>query len=164
MAEAPRRETFNVRGAGMCSPEGYFILVRRHEDRTAIKFTGARVGSEKGTAAARFEAFFVPRGSSLSASAGRVHREGTVSIDGWTGFHPLSRQLGEYRVKIETIRIIYSGGSCLLFEPGYEYAPTPWRSIDDVDDDAALRWYRHDGMSEMSLDLKPSEALERPAG
>jgi hypothetical protein len=158
MPRAPLQETFSVRGLGMCAPGGYFVLVRRADDAAALKFTDVRTGSEEGTGAARYEAFFARRGVPFSSSE-RMRREGILSVEGWTGFHPLSRQLGNDRLKLQSIRIAYSGGSCISFEPGYAYAPTPWTSIDDVEMDAHLTWYQYDRLSEMSLELSPPEVL-----
>jgi hypothetical protein len=158
MPKASVRETFTVRGLGLCAANGYFVLVRRADDAVAIRFTDVRTGSEEGTGAARYEAFFVRRGMPFS-SPERVRREGILTIEGWTGFHPLSRQIGRHRVKLESIGIAYGGGSCISFEPGYEYAPTPWASIVDVDRSAHLKWYRYDRLSEMLLELEPREVL-----
>jgi len=158
MPKEPVRETFSVRGLGLCAPDGYFVVVRRADDAVAIKFTDVRKGSEEGTGAARYEAFLARHGMPFSSS-GRVRREGILSVEGWTGFHPLSRQLGNDRLKLKSIGIAYGGGSCISFEPGYEYAPTPWTAIDDVNRNAHLKWYRYDPLSEMSLELKPPEVL-----
>src|SRR5687767_11619781 len=68
MPKASARETFSVRGLGLCAPDGYFVLIRRADDTVAIKFTDVRTGSEEGTGAARYEAFFARPGMPFSSS------------------------------------------------------------------------------------------------
>jgi hypothetical protein len=152
--------TFRVTGVNMCSPEGFIVLIRANGQVAAIKFDNARKGRQKGTGTTHYVAYV------RSSDRGDFHsnarqQEGTVSIEGWSGFHPLVIQHGNYRIEVGPFRLIYDFPTCLWFEgSSYEYAPTPWTRIEDVDQKSThLRWFRYDAKGDLSLEIKPEDLL-----
>src|SRR5947199_2682412 len=77
--------TFRVTGVNMCSPEGFFILVRRDRDLAALKFFNARKGGQAGTGVAQYIAY-VPAGHEGDFRGSFQKQEGSVSVKGWSGF------------------------------------------------------------------------------
>ena len=152
--------TFRITYGYMCSPEAYFMLAWHDRQVLAIKFYEAKRDDQGGTGSARY-IVYLPREGRTDFRAGVQTQEGTVSVTGWTGFHPFVFQRGRYKIKAGGFRLTYQGGTCLDFEgTPYEYAPTPWTKIEDVDAWAPyLRWFRDEPPSELSLEISPEELL-----
>jgi len=157
-AQVPR--TFRVSWANICAPEGFILLVREGQDVVAVRFFGVLQGPQPGTGVAKYAVYDPPPGSAhLGANA--LIQEGTVSVKGWWGFHPLVFQRGDYMIRVRRFDLEYDFSTCLLLRgTPYEYAPTPWTRIDDVDSGAAfLRWFRERSPSAPSLTISPEELL-----
>jgi hypothetical protein len=152
--------TFGISWRNMCAPEGFIVLVRDHGTVAAIAFFDAREGIRPGTGVARYSAY-LPVDGRLHFGRHARKQEGSVSVKGWVGFHPFVIQRGEYEIKLGSFRLTYDFPACVSFLGNpYEFAPTPWTRIEDVDAGApSLRWFHERRMSELSLEISPRELL-----
>lgn len=157
------QRTFRITDVNMCSPEAFIMLVRRDRDVAAIKFYEPRRGDQENTGLARYTSY-VPAAGSNDFRANVQRHDGTVSVEGWSGFHPFAFQRGEYRIKVGSFRLTYDFPTCLWFQDTpYEYAPTPWKDIENVDATAPhLRWFRYNATGDLSLEVAPEELLAPP--
>ncbi len=157
------KSTFGITYGNLCSPTGFFVLAKSQRGLVAIAFLGVKGGDALGTGEATYIAY--PLGSPGShPDSNRRAQEGTATVAGWWGFHPFVFQRGHYHLKIGALRLTYGFPTCLEFEDStYEFAPTPWTRIEDVDPQAPfLRWFHRQGPSEPSLEIAPEALISPP--
>lgn len=155
------RETFRVSSVNFCVPTGLFCVIRKGNERAAIRFTEVRKLKEESTGYAAYESYYRADGRGEFTDADK--REGTASVLGWGGFHPFSYQKGNAKVHAGPLTLEYNFPSCIWFTPygrsagdyGIEIAPTRWTDIRQVDaNDPGLRWFRYDASGERSVELR----------
>lgn len=154
------RETYGVSSSNLCIPTGLVCLVRRGDQRAAIRFIEVRRLKEQGTGYATYEYYPDDRHGNFTDAAKRID---TVSVLGWGGFHPLSYQKGDAKLHAGPITLEYNFPTCISFTPygrspgdyGVEIAPTRWTNIQQVNaNDPTLRWFRYDAAGERHLEIR----------
>ena len=156
-------ETYGVTSSNVCIPVGLVFLVRKGDQRAAIRFIEVRSLKEQGTGYATYEYYPDDTGVDFTVTGKRVD---TVSVLGWGGFHPFSYRKGDARLHAGSITLEYNFPSCISFTPygrssgdhGVEIAPTRWTRIQDVNvSDPTLRWFRYDAAGERHLEIRPED-------
>jgi hypothetical protein len=148
------RATIGVTSSNICVPPGLFFIVRKGDRRAAVRFTEVRRLKAAGTGYATYESYERAGADGRFSDAGK--QTSTVSVLGWSGFHPLSQQKGDARLHAGPVTLDYNFPSCVSFTPhDVEIAPTHWTDIREVNANApALRWFTYDSGGERHLELQ----------
>ena len=162
-AEGPKptakvRSNYGITGVNICIPDDYLVLIRRADHRViALRFRAIKSGAEENTGTAEYSVFLLD-----DKSPPREER-GDVSVLGWSGFRPFTLTRGRNSIRQFGFRLRYSFPSCVdMYGTPYEFAPTPWTRVEDVDIKApSLRWYHGQESNDYSIEVAPSE-LNRP--
>ena len=137
-----QRSGFIVDSVVTCAPEGVFLAVRKGGSGGVVRFFNVQDVNEGVEGCARYE-FYSRDGRNRKFTVD----SGVVSYLGSTGVHPVVVARGNQTIRGRGLSLRYSHPGCvwLLGQPELEVAPTPWRSIEEVDlTDQRLRWYRLD--------------------
>ena len=153
------RSTYGITAFNICSPDDYIVLIRRADHRViALAFHAIEKGAEENTGTAEYSVFLLD-----DQSPPRAER-GEVSVLGWSGFRPLTVTKGRNSIRQFGFRLRYRYPSCVdMYGTPYEFAPTPWTRVEDVDVKAlCLRWYRGRENNDFSIEVAPSELTHSP--
>jgi len=140
--------------SGVEVPLGRMLLIRKHSEYCALKFT--RCWTDKGEKEkyAAYEVYYQSDGTGDFFNKNVKFFEGKAFCLPWRGpFYPLKWQPGKPEVKCGSLNLLweYKGFVCFFErsdepgEYGIELAPTPWTDIKEVDiKDPRIKWYRYD--------------------
>lgn len=149
-----------VNPSSICAPEGIFIAVRKSDWSGVVRFIEQRDrDTDSLQGCSRYELY------SLGDRKGPFERSaGVVSSSGSAGVHPIVIERGRQRISGRGIALRYMHPGCLslLVDRGVEVAPTPWRTIDEVDvGDVRLQWYSLDASGNRRLTISLDELAGR---
>lgn len=156
---ATARSTYGITAFNICSPDDYIVLIRRADHRViALTFHAIKKGAEENTGTAEYSVFL------LDDQNPPREKRGNVSVLGWSGFRPLTVTRGRTSIRQFGFRLRYGYPSCIdMYGTPYEFAPTPWTRVEDVDMNALfLRWYRGQENNDFSIEVAPSELTHSP--
>ena len=154
----PRDRVVVVNPSSICVPEGVFVAVRNRRWKGAVRFTETRdLDAARLEGCSRYEIHTRDDGNDRFTRA-----MGVVSSFGSAGVHPVVVERGRQTIAAPGFSVRYRHPGCLslLAHRELEVAPTPWRTIEDVDlDDPRLHWYSRDASGNRRLEI-PLDALE----
>ena len=154
----PHARVVVVNPSSICVPEGVFVAVRNPHWKGVVRFTEVRDVDE-----ARLEGCSRYEIHARDDRNGRFTLSmGVVSSFGSAGVHPVVVERGRQTMAAPGFSVRYRHPGCLSLLAGreLEVAPTPWRTMEDVDlDDARLQWYSRDTSGTRRLAI-PLDALE----
>lgn len=145
-----------VNPSSICASEGVFIAVRKPGWVGAVRFTDQRdLDTRSLEGCSRYELYSHsdPKGQLTSS-------RGIVSSLGSSGVHPIVLERGNQTITGRGIALRYMHPGCLslLVDRALEVAPTPWRTIDEVNlSDTRLRWYSLDESGTRSVTISLDE-------
>lgn len=141
-----------VNPSSICAPVGVFVAVRRPGWSGVVRFTEQRdmdAGGLEGCS--RYELY-----SRTDPKNQFTRSTGVVSSLGSSGVHPIVVERGNQAITGPgvTLRYMHPGCLSLLVDRALEVAPTPWRTIEEVNlSDARLRWYAVDVSGSRSVTI-----------
>lgn len=134
-------------------PTGLLLLVRRHKDYGAIKFTEYWTGKTLEDEYATYESYFQGDTTGNFTNQNVQFRRGELSRPRLRGFGRFSFSSGNTDIQCGPIKLLWSGKGWVYFfssnqdqgEYGIKLAPTNWTDISQVNVfDSRLRWYQYD--------------------
>ena len=154
---------FLISPSNVCVPEGFFLVLRGKNWEGLVRFYDVRdVNLSKLEGCARYEIHMQAAGRA-AADDGRLSvSSGAVASLGSVGVHPLVVERGTQTISAGAAKLWYGYPTCLTLTDDLEVAPTPWRTIEEVNlRDKRLRWYRLDPSGTRSLTISLNELQSR---